>query len=145
MRDDAGRRLSSDERALHYYSKPYYIRPVSRHCFMPPPNVESCLIGFKPKEPHELLPLEGRGETVLHLCPGVFTQKRKMLRNNLKAVCAEDTMDRAFEMLDRGTKIRPQELTMEEYVRLFNFVRERESSPNDCRKPPTDACSSVSK
>ena len=52
VRDDAG---GGDYRAMsvrvHYYSKPYYIRPVSRHCFMPPPNVESCLIGFKPKEP----------------------------------------------------------------------------------------------
>ena len=132
VRDDAG---GGDYRAMsvrvHYYSKPYYIRPVSRHCFMPPPNVESCLIGFKPKEPHELLPLEGTEKQFFTFVQACFAQKRKMLRNNLKAVCTEDTMDRAFEMLDRGTKIRPQELTMEEYVRLFNFVRERESSPTE--------------
>jgi ribosomal RNA small subunit methyltransferase A len=128
VRDDAG---GGDYRAMsvrvHYYSKPYYIRPVSRHCFMPPPNVESCLIGFKPKEPHELLPLEGTEKQFFTFVQACFAQKRKMLRNNLKAVCAEDTMDGAFEMLDRGAKIRPQELTMEEYVKLFNFVRERES------------------
>jgi 16S rRNA A1518/A1519 N6-dimethyltransferase RsmA/KsgA/DIM1 with predicted DNA glycosylase/AP lyase activity len=98
---------------------------------MPPPNVESCLIGFKPKQPHELLTLHGGAThkqffTFVQAC---FAQKRKMLRNNLKAVVREETtMDGAFAMLDRGEKIRPQELTMEEYVRLFNFIRESEPS-----------------
>ena len=50
-----------------------------------------------------------------------------MLRNNLKAVCDEATMGGAFALLDRGLKVRPQELTMEEYVKLFNFVRDRET------------------
>ena len=128
VRDDAG---GGDYRAMsvrvHYYSKPYYIRPVLRDCFMPPPNVESCLIGFKPKEPHELLPLNGTDKQFFTFVQACFAQKRKMLRNNLKAVCDEATMDGAFALLDRGLKVRPQELTMEEYVKLFNFVRDRET------------------
>lgn len=132
VRDDAG---GGDYRAMsvrvHYYSKPYYIRPVLRDCFMPPPNVESCLIGFKPKEPHELLPLNGTDKQFFTFVQACFAQKRKMLRNNLKAVCDDATMDGAFEMLDRGLKIRPQELTMEEYVKLFNFVRDREPQPSE--------------
>ncbi|CAL55247.1 Ribosomal RNA adenine methylase transferase,conserved site [Ostreococcus tauri] len=133
VRDDAG---GGDYRAMsvrvHYYSKPYYIRFVPPTCFMPPPNVDSCLIGFKPKEPHELLPLNGTENQFFTFVQACFAQKRKMLRNNLKAVCEENTMEGAFAMLDRGDKIRPQELTMEEYVRLFNFVRERaaESAPS---------------
>jgi hypothetical protein len=30
----------------------------------------------------------------------------------------------ALEILGRGDKVRPQELFMEDYVELFNFVRE---------------------
>lgn len=127
VRDDAG---GGDYRAMsvrvHYYSKPYYIRPVPPTCFMPPPNVDSCLIGFRPKEPHELLPLSGTEKQFFTFVQACFAQKRKMLRNNLKAVCDGDTMEAALAMLDRGEKIRPQELKMEEYVRLFNFIRERD-------------------
>jgi len=126
VNDDAG---GGDYRAMsvrvHYYSKPYYIRPVLRDCFMPPPNVESCLIGFKPKEPHELLPLSGTDKQFFTFVQACFAQKRKMLRNNLKAVCDEVTMEEAFNVIAREPKVRPQELTMEEYVKLFNFIRSR--------------------
>ena len=54
-----------------------------------------------------------------------FAQKRKMLKNNLKAVCDEETIAAAYEALGKQEKTRAQELTMPEYVRLFNFVRDR--------------------
>ena len=54
-----------------------------------------------------------------------FAQKRKMLKNNLKAVCDEETIAAAYEALGKPEKTRAQELTMPEYVRLFNFVRDR--------------------
>ncbi len=92
---------------------------------MPPPNVESCLIGFKPKEPHELLPLSGTDKQFFTFVQACFAQKRKMLRNNLKAVCDDATMEEAFNVIAREPKVRPQELTMEEYVKLFNFIRSR--------------------
>jgi len=129
VKDDAG---GGDYRAMsvrvHYYSKPYYIRPVLRDCFMPPPNVESCLIGFKPKEPHELLPLSGTEKQFFTFVQGCFAQKRKMLRNNLKALCDDETLEQAFTVISREPKIRPQELTMEDYVKLFNFVRSRDGN-----------------
>jgi hypothetical protein len=40
-------------------------------------------------------------------------------------VCDDDTVTDALAMLGRDEKTRAQQLTMEEYVRLFNFVRER--------------------
>jgi len=48
-----------------------------------------------------------------------------MLKNNLRATCDAETVDLAIEMLRRGDKVRPQELFMEDFVELFNFVRER--------------------
>ena len=45
-----------------------------------------------------------------------------MLKNNLKAVCDEETIAAAYEALGEE---RAQELTMPEYVRLSNFGRDR--------------------
>ena len=126
IRDDAG---AGDYRPrsvrVHYYSEPYYIRPVTAACFDPPPNVESCLIGFKPRRSEDLLPLRGTEKQFFTFVQACFAQKRKMLKNNLKAVCDDDTIVAAFERMGRHDKTRPQELTMKEYVDMFNFVRER--------------------
>ena len=87
VRDDAGEAtiptVAMSVR-VHYYSKPYYIRPVSRHCFMPPPNVESCLIGFKPKEPHELLPSRARRNSSSPLSRRVSRQKAQNVAQQFK-------------------------------------------------------------
>ena len=64
----------------------------------------------------------GHGEAVLLVVQACFAQKRKMLKNNLRAVC-DDEVAAALEDLGRDEKTRAQQLTMEEYVRLFNFVR----------------------
>ena len=54
IRTDSG---ASDYRPMsvrvHFYSTPYYVRPVTAACFDPPPNVESCLVGFRPKPRRE--------------------------------------------------------------------------------------------
>ena len=126
IKDEAG---NSDYRPMsvrvHYYSVPYYIRPVTAACFDPPPNVESCLIGFRPKRPEEYLPLNGTERQFFAFVQACFAQKRKMLKNNLKAVCDDETIAAAYEALGKPEKTRAQELTMPEYVRLFNFVRDR--------------------
>ena len=126
IKDEAG---NSDYRPMsvrvHYYSTPYYIRPVTAACFDPPPNVESCLIGFRPRRPEEYLELNGTERQFFAFVQACFAQKRKMLKNNLKAVCDEETIAAAFEALGKPEKTRAQELTMPEYVRLFNFVRDR--------------------
>ena len=126
IKDEAG---NSDYRPMsvrvHYYSTPYYIRPVTAACFDPPPNVESCLVGFRPRRPEEYLELNGTERQFFAFVQACFAQKRKMLKNNLKAVCDEETIAAAYEALGKQEKTRAQELTMPEYVRLFNFVRDR--------------------
>ena len=86
--------------------------------------MESCLIGFKPKRKEHLLKINGTEKQFFTFVQSCFAQKRKMLKNNLRATCDAETIDLALEMLGRGEKVRPQELFMEDYVELFNFVRE---------------------
>ena len=71
------------------------------------------------------MPLNGTERQFFAFVQACFAQKRKMLKNNLKAVCDEETIAAAYEALGKPEKTRAQELTMPEYVRLFNFVRDR--------------------
>jgi len=127
--DKKKKKSNSDFRAMSvrtaYYSESRYIRPVAKDCFDPAPNVESCLIGFKPKRTEHLLKINGTEKQFFTFVQSCFAQKRKMLKNNLRATCDAETVDLAIEMLRRGDKVRPQELFMEDFVELFNFVRER--------------------
>lgn len=125
LRDEPGQ---SDYRPMsvrvHYYSTPYYIRKVDAVCFDPPPAVTSCLIGFKPRRPEEYLPLSGTEKQFFSFVTACFAQKRKMLKNNLKAVCDDATITEALEMLGKPENTRAQDLSMPQYVALFNFVRD---------------------
>ena len=102
IRDDAG---GSDYRPMsvrvRYYSEPYYVRPVSAACFDPPPNVESCLIGFRPRRREEYLPLAGTERQFFAFVQTCFAQKRKMLKNNMRAACDDDTIRDALATLNR--------------------------------------------
>ena len=62
-----------------------------------------------------------------------------MLKNNLRAVCDDDAVTDALAMLGRDEKTRAQQLMMEEYVRLFNFVRERAPTSKGPRVDGGDA------
>ena len=60
-----------------YYSKSRYIRPVAKGCFDPPPNVESCLIGFKLKRKEDLLKINGTDKQFFTFVQSVSPQKQK--------------------------------------------------------------------
>ena len=64
-------------------------------------HLESCLVGFRPKPLDELLPLAGTTTQFFTFVQACFAQKRKMLKNNMKGICDEDTIAAAFELLGR--------------------------------------------
>ena len=100
---------------LHPTGHRRVFRPAPQRGIVPDRFQAEAVRGSSPAQRHR--------EAVLHLRPGVLAQKRKMLKNNLKAVCDDDTIVAAFERMGRHDKTRPQELTMKEYVDMFNFVR----------------------
>lgn len=86
---------------------------VSKNVFIPPPNVESAVIRLKRNERSQL----GCNEAMFFtLVKTAFSQRRKTLRNSLKRyllqVFTED------ELLSR----RPEELSVDEFVKLTNIV-----------------------
>ncbi|CAI5480717.1 unnamed protein product [Closterium sp. Yama58-4] len=101
LQDDAAQRLvdaapaASQYRPMsvfvHYYADPTYQFFVSRRSFLPPPNVKRA-----------------------------FQAKRKMLRASLQPSYSSQQVSAALEALSLPATARPQELSLEQLVLLFN-------------------------
>jgi 16S rRNA (adenine1518-N6/adenine1519-N6)-dimethyltransferase len=85
--------------------------------FLPPPKVDSMVLAFRPRETGLTVSQES---VLFRLIRIGFTQPRKTLANNLAAgyhVPRDEAL--AWEQeAGLGEKARPQELTVEEWVRL---------------------------
>jgi 16S rRNA (adenine1518-N6/adenine1519-N6)-dimethyltransferase len=89
---------------------------VPPESFDPPPKVDSAVVRLIPKPP-ELLTAK-RPERLSTLVQAAFAQRRKMLRNNLKGILD----DAGFAALGIAPTLRPEDLPVEDYVRIANFL-----------------------
>ncbi len=88
---------------------------VERSCFTPVPKVDSAIVTLKPRSQTLSEDLLLKVEKVCRAC---FTQRRKKLRNAIKAFVAEDRLESCPIDLNR----RPDTLRPEEYVELAKWV-----------------------
>jgi len=105
------------------HAKVKRLREVPPDVFWPRPRVGSAILGFWPENQ--------RGKNIYDmklfetLIRGLFRQRRKQLRNSLlrlpllKYVSQEDVLD-IFKRLSLAKSIRPQEVSIEQYVGLVN-------------------------
>ncbi|MCC6138955.1 MAG: ribosomal RNA small subunit methyltransferase A [Bdellovibrionaceae bacterium] len=87
--------------------------------FFPPPKVASRGVTFKHKP--SSLALEGRG--YLNLIKLAFSHRRKLLRNNISNLCSGETFAHAMLQMKLNEKVRPEELSWEQYVILFEMIK----------------------
>lgn len=101
---------------LNYYFDVKKILDISRHVFMPEPNVDSIIVEFSKKE--NLLPVKNE-EVFFKLNRDAFTQKRKTLRNNLKGY----NLEKVEEVLNRHNldlSVRAEQLSTEIFIEIAN-------------------------
>ncbi len=89
---------------------------VPPESFDPPPKVESAVVRLIPKDP-ALLTAKDPGK-LSAVVQSAFAQRRKMLRNNLKGVLD----DAGFAALDIAPTLRPEDLPLDDYVRIANYL-----------------------
>jgi len=89
---------------------------VPPESFDPPPKVQSAVVRLIPKDVAEL---HAKSHTKLsHVVLAAFSQRRKMLRNTLKG-----TLDDAgFAALNIDPTRRPEDLSVDDYVRIANYL-----------------------
>jgi len=103
----------------HFSARVHFsIRPGS---FSPPPKVESALISLDRRaSPLFEIPDEA---LFLEFLQMVFRQRRKILLNNLrKSAWPADAVQAAFEKLGLKHTARPEELSLEQFVKLNFFL-----------------------
>lgn len=103
--------------AANYYSEGKILFNVSRGCFMPSPNVDSCVVKF---DMRKTLPDVKNEEFFFKMVRGMFTQRRK---TTLNAICGSLGMDKVKvteAMTEAGIALnsRPEQLKMDELIAL---------------------------
>ncbi len=100
---------------LQYYCETEFLFDVPPEAFDPPPKVMSSIIRLVPKK--ELLPLKDKllFQTVVKQA---FSQRRKTLHNVLKNLADDNDL----ESVGLSPKVRSDTITMEEYVKLTNYL-----------------------
>ena len=96
------------------YGEYRYEFKVPHTAFVPQPRTTSAVISFT------------RAETADILCPGFvkflnscFAMRRKLLKKNLSSIAKPEVIEEVFKKLDICGNARAEELTPEEFVKLF--------------------------
>lgn len=108
--------------AVQYYAKPYIAANVPQNCFMPRPRIGSAVIRL---ERYEVPPVEVKDEGLLfRIIRASFNQRRKTLANGLKNSSeldfSREEIETAVETLGKGSAVRGEALTLEEFAELSN-------------------------
>lgn len=104
---------------LQFYSTAKFCFTISPSCFYPPPKVQSAVVHCTLREP----PLPPReAEAFFKMTRAAFQQRRKMLRTSLKNHYPVDQIDQALDQMQLNPKIRPEELSLSQFLTLFSML-----------------------
>lgn len=103
---------------LSYHCERKYLFTVPPESFRPAPKVESSVIRLVPRStPPVELSDEDAFFSFVH---STFLHRRKTLRNNLlKMVDDPPKVDKAIEMAQLHTKVRPENVSLEQFAKLY--------------------------
>ena len=105
-------RLSVMAQAMTDVTALFVVPPTA---FNPPPKVESQIVRMVPR------PAEDRNfcmEKLSSIAKTAFTHRRKTLRNNFKGILSNED----WEALNLDPSLRPQALTVKEFISIANYV-----------------------
>lgn len=103
---------------LQFYTVPKYAFMVSRKCFFPEPSVDSAIAILELITP----PNVSDAEKFFEMTRRSFEQRRKMLRSSLKDQYGSEKLVKAFKQIGLKAESRPEELSLEQFVELFEAL-----------------------
>lgn len=113
--------------AVQYYCDPELVTIVSRHCFMPAPNVDSAVICLRK---HEKPPVNvEQPKFMFQVIKASFAQRRKTLANGIGnaadiPITKQQTME-VLRSLGWNESLRGETLTLEEFAILSDALYKR--------------------
>ncbi len=108
--------------AVNYYSVPRLMFRVNRGSFMPSPNVDSAVIRLDIQNT-KTLPID-KERLMFRIIKSGFSQRRKQLINPLSSELGLSKAELSKTLSELGIKptARPEELTLDDYIRLANAL-----------------------
>ncbi|XP_044494744.1 ribosomal RNA small subunit methyltransferase, chloroplastic isoform X1 [Mangifera indica] len=108
---------------VNFYSEPAYKFKVPRTSFFPQPNVDAAIVKFKLKQATDY-PSVASTKSFFSMVNSAFNGKRKMLRKSLQHLCTSLVIEKALGDVGLPPTSRPEELTLDDFVRLHNLIVE---------------------
>ena len=108
--------------AVKYYAKAEMLMTVSKHCFIPQPDVESAVIRLDVYDESERPVKTDYEEEMFRLIRAAFNQRRKTLINALSNAqnlsYTKERIQNALTEIGKDISIRGEALTLEEFAQL---------------------------
>lgn len=110
--------------AVHYYAKPKLQFCVSAGSFTPAPKVKSAVISLEMRKELALAQQPKRQVRLFSLVRASFSQRRKTLANAAAAglYLPKDEIIAALKAANLQVDIRPEQLSLEDYIRLEECI-----------------------
>ncbi|NGX60422.1 MAG: Ribosomal RNA small subunit methyltransferase A [Chlamydiae bacterium] len=121
---EVGQRMTAEKNSPQYssfslfikaYSTPKYCFSIKPTSFFPAPSVHSSVIHM----PLHAFPFPFSEEAFFQMTRTAFGKRRKMLRGSLKELYPKGVLEKGFAGANISPTARPQELTIEDFARLF--------------------------
>jgi 16S rRNA (adenine1518-N6/adenine1519-N6)-dimethyltransferase len=103
-----------------YRSETELLFSVSREVFRPKPNVDSAVVRFRTVSRD--VPAETE-KTLFQIVKAGFGQRRKTLRNSLKALGADEAVAKALDAAGVDPGLRAETLSWKDYLRIAEALR----------------------
>lgn len=101
---------------VQYYAEAQKLFLIKKGCFRPSPKVDSCFLRLKIREKP---PVKIKDEKLLFkIIRSAFGKRRKTLRNSLREIISQETLNKFFALSGKNINIRPEELTLGDFARL---------------------------
>ena len=129
IQQEVARKLTTDTSSyslqrlsVEIYAYPTYLLTVPKGCFYPRPKVDSAVIQLTP---HTLFDHIDK-EAVIQLAKTAFQYKRKQARSTLikHTEFSESQLNHAFNSLELAYDIRPEQISLTEWVSLYNELHQ---------------------
>lgn len=121
---EVGQRLLAKPSTEHYgllsvIAQAYWtmetLEELGPNDFFPPPKVASRVVTFERREDIQIKD----HRKFLNFVKVAFSHRRKLLRNNIANLCSEDSLKHAMLHMKLNEKVRPEELSWQQYCELF--------------------------
>ena len=111
---------------INFFAKSKHLFNISRNSFNPKPGVDCAVLQLIMKD---TLP-DVDQNSFFKMTRTAFNQKRKMLRASLKLLYAPSDVEKTLEKIGLNKMARPQDLSLEKALALFNRLASLQATPH---------------